>query len=134
MICLSKLEIILARILLAIHARGKYLFGPCGYASNRDLDPNMLVCVFPQNKFQTALKETRGTYCGWTKSCTTLIPWETVICWYLQRNDHSRGSYAVRSGFRPSTVPLVHCTSGLLERVWTAAKIPQTMSSQSQMF
>ena len=23
---------------------------------------------------------------GWTKSCTTLKPWETIICWYLQVN------------------------------------------------
>ena len=25
-------------------------------------------------------------YCGWTKSCTKLKPWETIVCWYLQRN------------------------------------------------
>ena len=23
-------------------------------------------------------------YCGWTKSCTTLKPWETILYWYLQ--------------------------------------------------
>ena len=22
--------------------------------------------------------------CGWTNSCTTLKPWETTVCWYLQ--------------------------------------------------
>ena len=25
-------------------------------------------------------------YCGWTKSCTTWKPWETIVCWYLQKN------------------------------------------------
>ena len=23
------------------------------------------------------------SYCGWTKSCTTLKPWETILCWCL---------------------------------------------------
>ena len=44
------------------------------------------------------------TYCGWTKSCTTWKPWDTIVCWYLQENPHSRVSWVVRNGFRPSTV------------------------------
>ena len=31
-------------------------------------------------------------YCGWTKSCTTLKRWETIVCWYLQGNHHARVS------------------------------------------
>ena len=40
-------------------------------------------------------------YCGWTKSCTTLKPWETTVCWYLQRNHHSRVSYVVQDFVHP---------------------------------
>ena len=29
------------------------------------------------------------SWSGWTISCTTLKPWETIVCWYLQEN-HSR--------------------------------------------
>ena len=32
----------------------------------------------------------RDSYCGWTKFCTTLNLWETIVCWYLQGNPHSR--------------------------------------------
>ena len=31
-------------------------------------------------------------YCGWTTSCTTLKPRETIVCWYLQDNHHLRVS------------------------------------------
>ena len=31
-------------------------------------------------------------YCGWTKSCTTSKPWETIVCWYLQGNQIILGS------------------------------------------
>ena len=27
-----------------------------------------------------------GSYCGWTKSCTTLKPWEAIAFWYLRGN------------------------------------------------
>ena len=40
------------------------------------------------------------TYCGWTKSCTTSKPWETIVCWYLRGNHHSSDSQGVRNGFR----------------------------------
>ena len=43
---------------------------------------------------QTQNQRWDKTYCGWTKSCTTLKLWETIVCWYLQGNQ----------GFRPSTV------------------------------
>ena len=33
-----------------------------------------------------------ATYCGWTKSCTTWKPWETIVCWCLQGNHHARDS------------------------------------------
>ena len=29
---------------------------------------------------------TNGIESEWTKSCPTLIPWETIIGWYLQGN------------------------------------------------
>ena len=32
------------------------------------------------------------SFCGWTKSCTTLKPWETIVSWYLQGNHPSRVS------------------------------------------
>ena len=31
-------------------------------------------------------------------------PWESVVCWFLQGNHHSRVPQVVRNGFRPSTV------------------------------
>ena len=34
---------------------------------------------------------------GWTKSCTILKPWETIVGWYLQRNHHSRVSKVVQN-------------------------------------
>ena len=37
-------------------------------------------------------RATLKPYCGWTKSCTTLKPWETIVCWYLQGNHHARVS------------------------------------------
>ena len=39
-------------------------------------------------------------YFGWTNSYTTLKPWKTYVCWYLQGNHHFRGSWVVRSGLR----------------------------------
>ena len=51
---------------------------------------------------QTSQRET--SYSEWTKSCTTLISWETTACWYLQGNHHSRVPQVMRNGFRPSTV------------------------------
>ena len=39
----------------------------------------------------------RASSCGWTKSCTTWKPWETVVCWYVQVYHHSRVSW-VRNG------------------------------------
>ena len=35
-------------------------------------------------------------YCGWTKSCTTLKPWENIVCWYLQGHHDSRVSWVVQ--------------------------------------
>ena len=32
-----------------------------------------------------------ASYCGWTKSCTTLNPWEAIICWYLRGESSFRG-------------------------------------------
>ena len=29
--------------------------------------------------------------CGWTKSCTTLKPWEIMVCWYIYREVSIRG-------------------------------------------
>ena len=34
--------------------------------------------------------------CGWTKSCTTLKPWDTIVRWYLQANHHSSVSQVVQ--------------------------------------
>ena len=42
-------------------------------------------------------------YCGWTKSCTILKPWQTIVCLHLQANHHSR-VFLAGAGFRPSTV------------------------------
>ena len=49
---------------------------------------------------KTSLKANSGwimldlwqTYCGWTKSCTTLNPWENLACRYLQGNHNSQVS------------------------------------------
>ena len=32
------------------------------------------------------------SYCGWTKSCTTLKPWEVIVRWHLHGNHDSRVS------------------------------------------
>ena len=45
-----------------------------------------------------------NSYCGLTKSCTTLKPREAIVRWYLQGNHPSSVSYVVRNGFRPGTV------------------------------
>ena len=34
-------------------------------------------------------------YCGWTKSCTTLKPWELLVRWYLQGESSFQGFLAV---------------------------------------
>ena len=41
-----------------------------------------------------------GTYCGWTNSCTTWNPWETIVCWNSHKNHPSRVSEVLRNGFR----------------------------------
>ena len=38
---------------------------------------------------------------GWTKSCTTLKQWETIVCWWLQRNHHSRVFWVVQDFVHP---------------------------------
>ena len=40
-----------------------------------------------------------GTYCGWTRSCTTLKRWEAIACWYLQGNHHRSGVFSVVQDF-----------------------------------
>ena len=42
-------------------------------------------------------------YCGWTKSCTTLKPWDTIVCWYLQHESLFQRVLG-GAGFCPSTV------------------------------
>ena len=38
----------------------------------------------------------------------TSKPWDTIVCWNFQGNHHSRVSYVMPNGFRPSTVRPVH--------------------------
>ena len=56
-----------------------------------------------------SLSQLCGNYCGWTKSCTTLKPWEDIVRWYLQGN-HSFQGFLSGAGFRPSTVSQLHTT------------------------
>ena len=53
-----------------------------------------------------------STYCGWTKSCTALNPWEAIVCWaFTGESSEARVSEVVRNGFCPSTVCfLTHAT------------------------
>ena len=48
-----------------------------------------------------AFRQLGWSYCGWTKSCTTLKVLETIVCWYLQGNHHSRVSQVVQDFVHP---------------------------------
>ena len=60
-------------LLPPIHSTDKNLFGP----------PKVGSLVGAQQQAATFCG-TSQPFCGWTKSCTTLKPWETTVCWYLQ--------------------------------------------------
>ena len=57
-----------------------------------------------------------ATYCGWTKSCTTLKPRGTILAWYLQGNRLNQGFLrGAISGFRNH--PQYHPLAGILVAV-----------------
>ena len=49
-----------------------------------------------------------GSYCGWTKSCTTLKPWEAFFGWYLQVNHPSRVFSVVQDFVHPQQGSFPH--------------------------
>ena len=62
-----------------------------------------------KGKVQEGLSNRSGwafsAYCGWTKSCTTWKPWETIVCWYLAGIHHSRVSLVGKMGCVHSSCP-----------------------------
>ena len=66
-------------------------------------------CAEEQEDVSVALQRIRvadlvqnaWTYCGCTKSCTTLKPWKTIVCWRLQENHHSMVSQVVQDLVHP---------------------------------
>ena len=72
-------------------------------------------------------KSAVDSYCGWTKSCTTLKAWETIVYWNLQGKPSFQGSLGAKwssSIHRGSTSTLVltHAHSEL--HPCTAASAP----------
>ena len=61
-------------------------------------------------------QQPKERYSGWTKSCTTLKPWDTVACWYLFGESSFQG-FLGGAGFRPSTVSYLWSHSGRAPRV-----------------
>ena len=66
------------------------------------------------------------SYCGWTKSCTTFKPWETIVCWYLQGNHPSFQGVLGGAGLRPSTVSLSYRLTWIARRLF--CRPPDSMS------
>ena len=90
------------RMLQPTEPKGKTCFGPI--PGNPQKQTTEATKCLTQTNPQKNLGKTLGNlpYGGWTKSCTTLKPSETLVCWYLQGNH--KVSQVVRIGFQPSTV------------------------------
>ena len=77
---------------------------------------------------QVSLKHPKAhPYCGWTKSCTTLKPWETIVCWYLQGNRIILGFFGWCVAWISSISSLATCPS------WCQTESSEAWSSKVQL-